>query len=74
MNGAIGRVMRRFCVFLLSVLLTLSMVPASPFDAATALAATSGDVVGLADQNSGSASAVREIILEMMRGAQAARV
>jgi uncharacterized repeat protein (TIGR02543 family) len=53
MNGAIGRVMRRFCVFLLSVLLTLSMVPASPFDAATALAATSGDVAGLADQNIG---------------------
>ena len=53
MNGAIGRVMRRFCVFLLSVLLTLSMVPASPLSATSALAATSGDVAGLADQNIG---------------------
>ena len=53
MRVAVRKVMRRFGVFLLSVLLALSTIPASPLSATSALAATSGDVAGLADQNIG---------------------
>ena len=53
MNGAAGRVMKRFGVLLLAIVLTISTVPASPlpFGTTAAFAATSGEVAGLMDKN-----------------------